>query len=201
MLTLAASRVGNLANNDSLSQALGISSTTGRRYFELLEQAYLAFTLPAWSRNLGQRLVKSPKVYLVDSGLVCHLLNYNAQRICDDTTSFPGPGAIFENFVALELIKQAGWADTDCRFHHYRSSSGAEVDLIAERRDGGIVGVECKLATTADIGDFKHLIALRDKLDDHFKCGILAYTGSSTVAFGDRLWAVPAAALWRGRES
>jgi len=164
------------------------------RYLRLLELLFLVRRLPAWSPNLGQRLIKAPKLMLPDTGLAAQLSGYEAERFEDLEDSFAG--ALFENFIVAELLKQSGWADRELRLHHFRTAGGREVDVVVEDRDGSAVGLEAKLGATPHERDFKALANLRDRLGDKFKAGVVLNTGSGTLPFGDRLWAAPVSALW-----
>jgi len=167
---------------------------TASRYLTLLELLFLLRRAPAWSRNLGQRLIKAPKLWFPDSGLASQLVGYDEHRFETDETPFAG--ALFENFVASELTKQATWCDADVRLYHLRTAGGSEVDLVIEARDGTIAGVESKLTASVRARDFNGLRHLRDRLVERFGAGVIAHTGPDTLPFGDRLWAVPISALW-----
>ncbi len=105
-------------------------------------------------------------------------------------------GHLFETFVVMELLRQAGWQDEPVRLFHYRDKDGREVDLILERRDGAVIGVEAKAAASVGPSDFRGLTRMRDALGDRFKAGVMLYTGANTLPFGDRLAAVPIEGLW-----
>ena len=83
LLSILASRVGGLLNMSELSRSSGIPNSTLKRYLSLLEMTFLYQPLPAWSANLGKRLVKSPRIQLVDTGLICHMAGYDAGRLAD----------------------------------------------------------------------------------------------------------------------
>lgn len=146
----------------------------------------------AWA-DLLSRLVKAPKAYVTDTGLLCHLIGADADRLAADGAI---AGMVFETFVAMELHRQIAWQDDPPRQYHYRDRDGREVDVVLERRDGSVVAVEIKTAASASASDLRGLRHLRDRLGDRFKAGVLLYTGPSTVPFGDRLAAVPLAGLW-----
>jgi predicted AAA+ superfamily ATPase len=198
LLTACAARVGDVTNVAAMLADLGIPRSTGHRYYEMLRRLYLVHELPAWGRNLARATVRSPKLLLTDSGVLCELLRLDVDRFARDQVLRPGPGAAFENFVAVELLKATGWADQPVSAAHWRDASGREVDLLLERQDGTVVAVETKLTTAATADDARHLAHLRDQLGEQFRCGIVCHTGAATVALGDRLWAVPVTALWRG---
>jgi len=198
LLELSAARVSSLLDLTELSRSLHMKRDSISRYLRLLELLFLVRRVPAWSRNIGQRLIKSPKLWLPDSGLVAQLAGYNPQRFED--LEDPFTGSQFENFVASELVKQATWAEREVRFHHFRTAGGREVDVVLEDRDGSLVGIEAKLGATPHESDFNGLAHLRDRLGDKFKAGVVLNTGSQTLPFGDRLWAVPVSALWTGEQ-
>ncbi len=193
LLALLASRMGGLLNYSDLSRGLAIPQTTLKRYFTLLEATFLAMTVPAWSNNRGLRLTKSPKLLIADTGLAAHLVGADLRRLRDDGAL---RGAMLENFVAMELIKQRTWSKTKPEIHHFRTSSGQEVDIVLEDRAGRVVGIEVKSATTIGTDDFRGLRALREAAGTKFLRGIVLHDGSRTVQFDDRLLSAPIAALW-----
>ncbi len=199
LLAAAAARVAGLLEISELARDTKLSRDTTGRYLTLLELLFLLRRAPAWSRNIGQRLIKAPKIWLPDSGLACNLVGYDERRFEADDTSLAG--ALFENFVASEVLKQASWCDTDVGLHHFRTAAGSEIDLVIEARDGSLAGIESKLSTTVRARDFNALRHLRDRLGDRFRAGVVVYTGPETLPFGDRLWAIPASALWTPGEA
>lgn len=194
LLRLAATRVSGLLSPTGIARDAGMSRPTVQRYLALLEQLYLLIRARAWSRNIGQRLIKAPKVWLPDTGLACHLLDYEQARFEEDETALAG--ALFENFVAMELVKQTGWAEANVRVHHFRTAGGREVDVLIERGDGAVCGLEVKLGATTRSSDFGALRYLQDRLGSRFKLGAVVSTGSETLPFGPNLWALPVSALW-----
>ncbi len=194
LLDLVAARVGSLLETTAMGNSIGLKKDTVRRYLTLLELLYLVNRAPAWSRNFGQRLVKSPKLWMPDTGLACELLGYSRQRFETDETAMAG--ALFENFVAGEIGKQATWSDVAIRLHHFRTAGGREVDILVEAADGRVAGLEVKLGASPTIGDFSGLAYLRDKLGDRFVSGAVVGTGAETIPFGDRLWSIPVSGLW-----
>ncbi|HWA55377.1 MAG TPA: ATP-binding protein [Solirubrobacterales bacterium] len=194
LLHLAATRLAGLLSPTGIARDAGMSRPTVQRYLALLEQLFLLVRARAWSRNIGQRLIKAPKVWLADTGLAFQLLGYSQTRFEEDETSLAG--ALFENFVATEIVKQAAWARSSVRIHHFRTAGGREVDILIERADGSVCGVEVKLGATAHSRDFSALRHLQDKLGPRFKLGVVLHTGSETLSFGQGLWALPVSALW-----
>lgn len=190
LLQMLAARAGGTVNYAALGRDLGIPQTTLKRYVALLELTFLVRALPAWYRNLGQRLVKSPKLAMVDSGLMFHQLG------AQDRIPEAAVGPLVENFAAMELVKQADLAGRRPSVLHFRTSAGVEVDAVLERRDGRVAGVEVKAASTVTQRDLRGLRALEAKLGDDFLCGAVLYAGSDARQLTQRIWALPLSALW-----
>jgi predicted AAA+ superfamily ATPase len=159
----------------------------------LLETVFLVHRLPAWSRNLGQRLVKAPKLHLVDAGLACHLLGADARRLAEDRLLM---GRLLESYVVGELRKQVSWTAPRIALYHFRTATGSEVDVVLEKPDGSVAAIEVKASATVGASDFAAIKALRDQLGRQFRAGVVFYLGEQIAPFGDRLWLVPVPGLW-----
>lgn len=193
LLRLLAARSSSLLSRESLAGDLGVDRKTVEHYLRILEDLMLVRRHQPWHSNLSHREIKTPKAYLTDTGMLTALIGSNTDRIASDP-AVGGPA--FETFVAMELVKLASWARTSSRQFHYRDRDGREVDVVIERADGSIVGVEVKSAATAASGDFRGLAYLREKLGPRFVRGVVLYTGARSLPFGDRLSAVPISSLW-----
>jgi len=194
LLRLAASRAMGLLNFADLARDAAMPQTTLQRYWALFEATFLVRSLPPWHANLGLRLVKTPKVLLGDTGLLCHLLGLDAERLrADDLMT----GAALECFIAVELTKQISWSVTRPGLFHYRTHTQHEVDFVLEDARGRLVGIEVKKTASPTRGDFKGLRHLAEQTGKRFLRGILLYTGSTSVAFETNLHAVPVSALWQ----
>lgn len=197
LLALLAARPMAQLNYADLSRGIGLPQSTLKRYFALLDAVFLVRLLPPWHANIGKRLVKTPKVLLTDTGLAAHLMGINGARLADNRGLL---GGLLESFVAIELIKQAGWSADPPALYHFRTHEGDEVDLVLERRGGAVVGVEVKSAATVTATDFKGLRVLAEAAGRRFRRGIVLYAGAEVVPFGTGLFALPVEALWRWRE-
>jgi predicted AAA+ superfamily ATPase len=193
LLRLIAARSSSLANLAELGRAVGVTEKTVAAHLATLEQLLLVRRHRPWSSNLGKRLVKSPRLFVCDTGLACHLCGYDEARLAGDGEA---AGPMFESFVAMELVRQATWSDTRVQILHYRDKDQYEIDVILERGDGTVVGIEVKSRATVHPTDFRSLSRLRDQLGTRFACGIVINTGPDTLPFGDRMWAVPLSGLW-----
>jgi predicted AAA+ superfamily ATPase len=193
LLRLIAARSGQLLNVDELARDARLPPTTARRYLRLLESAYVIKTVPGWATSKTTRAVHAPKVYVCDPGLLAHLLGVDAASLAAPTSE---AGPVLETFVAMELCRQLGWAETRGQLFHFRTKDGTEVDSVVEAADGRIVGVEVKAGATVRSEDFRGLRLLANKVGHRFRGGLLLYTGADTLSFGDRLWCAPLSALW-----
>ncbi len=197
LLSLLAARAGALMNYTELSSSLGLPQSTVKRYMALFEMTFLSQPLPAWSTNMGKRLIRSRKVVLNDTGLLAHLIGLNEERIRADPNTF---GPLLENFVIMELRKQATWSKIQPQFFHFRTRKGQEVDIVLENAAGEIVGIDVKASSTVNSRDFKGLRYLSELLGDRFLRGIVLYTGDQPVPFASNLYALPVSTLWRSGE-
>lgn len=194
LLALLAARSGSNMNIAEISRSIGIPHSTLKRYMALLEMTFLTRPLPAWSGNLGKRLVKTPKLLLCDTGLACHLIGADTKRLLAEPTLL---GSLLETFVAMELIKGSTWSKKRVRVHHYRSHGGEEVDLVLEDPAGRVVGIEVKATRTVTSSHVRGLRSLAEQLGERFVRGIVLYTGDDVVPFGETLHAVPMQNVWR----
>lgn len=194
LLGLLATRTAGLVNYSELASAIAVSQPTVKRYVVLLERLFLACELRAWSRNLGVRLAKAPKLHVADTGLAAHLSGIDAERIRRNP-NLSGP--LLETFVVVELLKIASWSERRPAAFHFRTSDGQEVDLVLETASGDIVAVEVKASATVSSGDLDALRSLERLASDSFRRGVILYTGSEVVPFSKTLAAVPMSRLWR----
>lgn len=193
ILELLSVRSAGLLNLSEVSRTLAIPLNTLKRYLTLLEAVYMLTTLPAWSSHLGKRLVKAPKLLLRDTGLMAHLVGADSRRLQSDPDLL---GGLLETFVAGEIRKLLGWAESRAKLFHYRTLVGQEVDLLLERADGRVVGLEVKASASIQPRDFKGLKNLAETLGESFHRGAVLYTGTEVLPFGPKLWALPVSALW-----
>jgi len=193
LLELIAGRVGSIVNFADLSRTSGIPQTTLQRYYTLLRQVFLVVHLPAWTPNFEGRVIKAPKVFFNDAGILCHLRGESIGSLRHDRNR---AGAIFENFAVMEIIKQLSWSELSLKPYHFRTHKGQEVDLVLEGRTKQLYGVEVKTSSSVTSQDFKGLRYLREMHPKKFTKGVVLYTGDQVIKFEDNLYAVPVSALW-----
>jgi predicted AAA+ superfamily ATPase len=192
LVTLLATRVATLANLADISRTTGIPYTTLQRYMALLERTYLIHQVPAWGTKLGSRVLKSEKLVFADTGLATALLKLSEARLPAEQIS----GPMLENFVIMELHKQASWHRESPQLYHFRTPKGLEVDVVIELEGGELVGIEVTRSQTVTGDDFRGLHELASLAGRRFRVGIILYHGHRVLPFGRNLYAVPITALW-----
>jgi uncharacterized protein len=194
LIRLLAARSGLLVAPGSLESDLQISRPTVARYMRLLEEVFLIKRVPGWSRNLGTRATAAPKLIYVDSGIAARLLALDAHALRRPDAPF---GPLLEGFVLSELARQLTWSQELADLYHYRDHNKVEVDGVLENRQGQVIGIEVKAASTVRSEDFSGLRQLAGKLGGDFVVGVVLYTGNTTLPFGPKLRAVPVSAIWQ----
>jgi predicted AAA+ superfamily ATPase len=144
-LALVASRHGQILNKTDLAAPLGVSVPTITQWLGVLETTAQILLVPPFYENVGKRLIKSPKVYLADSGLACHLLGLDSAR---DLARSPFLGVLFEGFMASEIVKAQINGGRRPELYYFRDEQGLEVDFLVPGQQGSISLVECKAGRT-----------------------------------------------------
>ncbi len=182
------------AHHKTLYDAAGVSRKTALGYDALLRDLMVVDELPAWSTNRLKRLSRTPKRYVIDSGLLGGILRVGIDDVMADSRLL---GAIVETFVVAQLRAEAAVAKTRYRLTHLREQNGRrEVDVIAELGGGRIVGIEVKAAASVGRSDARHLVWLSQALAERFTGGVVLHTGRDTYELADRIVATPISALW-----
>ena len=172
-LRLLAGRIGQVANLESLSGDVGVSSTTLKSWLSVLEASFVVFRLPPYYRNFGKRFVKSPKIYFTDVGLAAYLLSIASAR---QVAQHPLVGGLFENMVVVEALKARLNAGLDPSLYYMRDSSGVEADLVLEDSEG-LKLWEIKSAMTPDASFARNLHLLRKAIPE-VRSADVVYAGS-----------------------
>jgi predicted AAA+ superfamily ATPase len=182
---ITALRVSNLISYSSLAKDTGIGIETARRYMEYLRISYQAFMLQPYYKNLTSSLVKTPKLYWFDNGLLRHLSGMGFQM---------DNGQLFENYLASELMKFIRTNRLENKLYFYRTRSGMEVDFIVTTNNG-ILGMEVKNRDTVIPSDFTNLKKLAEASGKDWSGGLVIYRGNKIQQFGTGLWAIPSTRL------
>lgn len=190
---LAVNSAGIVAES-TLSTAAGIDQKTARAYRGLFQRMFVLDVVPAWFSNRLKRMMKSPKMHLVDPALVAAVLGLSHDAI------LYGPdmlGRLLETFVAAQLRAELAASELNPRLYHLREEHGRrEVDLVIETAGSRIIGIEVKAASAVTTSDARHLAWLRDEVGEQFAAGIVFHTGSLVFPLGQDIVAAPVASLW-----
>ncbi len=193
LLSLLALRTGELLNITTLSNELDLRRETVEHHLAVCERLYLIRRLQPWHRHEAKRLIKTPKIHFLDSGLAATLAALTAEDWHGRRDRF---GHLLETFVLQQLSAQAGWTDPELRFWHYRDKDQIELDLVLTlgRRTWG---VEIKASATPSQADTAGLRRLATLCGKDFAGGLLFHAGTHTITLDDpRFLAVPIAKLW-----
>ena len=183
---------GNLLKYSNISNDLGLNDRLSKRYVEILELMCIVRRIPAWLKGKAKRLAtRMPKLHYADTGLACHLLGLRNARQLLASSQY---GGLLESLICMECCKQAAWAEEEVNLWHFRDNRKREVDMVLERGDSRVLGVEVKASATIRPEDFKGLAALAEFAGSAFERGILFYNGQQALPFslgGRRFHALP----------
>lgn len=193
LVQLFSNQVGQLLDYTSVAKNLELTRQTVRRYLDLLKQLFIFEELPAWNNNQNKRLTKTPKIHIIDSGLLCGL-----KRLTHDTLHANRQlyGHILESYVYGELRKMASWVDEPLYFYHYRDKDKVEVDIILETVSQDVIGIKVKAGATIETADFHGLSRLKKVAGHKFKIGVLLYDGDHINQFEEKIFSVPIGSIW-----
>jgi predicted AAA+ superfamily ATPase len=187
LLVTLALRTGQMLNFSSLSRDVGLAVSTLRRYFNILEETFQIFRIAPYHANIGKRIVKTPKVYMSDTGMACHLADADDWQTLHKRNQ---AGSMLETWVAGELRKLISLSPTRTGLYYWRTRDGREVDFLLER-GGRVAGIEVKQAARVDRHDLTGISACSDALGKSWHLGIVLYGGSEVLPLDHKTIAVP----------
>lgn len=158
-LRFSAEENGNTLNFSKIAQDIGISASTIKEYFSILEDTLLAFFLYPYSRTVRKKIIKSPKFYFFDTGVQRALARQASQELLPKTSSY---GKAFEHFIIKEFIHLSKYLNRDLQFSFYRTESGSEVDLIIQKPCGEIYALEIKASVTPSRQELRGLLSFKE---------------------------------------
>jgi predicted AAA+ superfamily ATPase len=171
---LVASRHGQVLNKSDLAAPLGVSVPTIARWLDVLEATGQILLVPPFFENMGKRLIKSPKIFLADSGLACHLLGIRTEA---DMRRSPFRGALFEGFVAAEIVKAQLHTGRRKQLYYFRDQQGLEVDFLVPTGAAALALVEAKATRTPHPEDARSLLRLRAAMRGHETRALVVHEG------------------------
>ncbi|MBO9617891.1 MAG: ATP-binding protein [Niabella sp.] len=176
-IRLCAGRVGAEWNGSALSNEVGVSVHTINEWLSVLEASYITFRLPPFFRNVGKRLIKTPKLYFCDTGLTCFLLGIESET---QLATHPLRGAIFENLIVLEFLKHRFNEGKLSNLFYYRDKSQHEVDIIQEQGND-LYAYEIKSAKNFHKDFLNNLTYLKNLLGKSLVSSQLIYDGDRDI--------------------
>lgn len=186
-LGLCAALTAQECNYSQMGRDIGLSTPAVQNWISALRGTFQWLEMPAFSRNPIKKLSQKPKGYLSDTGLACYLLRLASPEA---VLGHPLFGALFETFVALDLMKQVQRLETLPAFHHFRLHSGAEVDLVAEI-NGKFLPIEIKAASKVKSGDVDGITRFQNLVGKQAGAGLIVYGGKEALRVSDSCLAVP----------
>jgi len=194
LMRMLGEQAGQLVNIRALSVALGISAPTVQRYITVLERMFLLRQIRPWFSNRLSRLIKSPKLHMVDSGLLATLRDATTATLAADRSRL---GPLLESFVVSEVLKSLSWNETRAQISHFRTKDQDEVDLVLEDARGRIIGIEIKAAATLRPNDFSGLRKLQEAAGEKFVQGLLLHDHDRVTPYSEKIRAAPVSLLWQ----
>lgn len=182
---LCANYAGQILNRDELAKQTGVDTKTILAWLGLLENCYLVYLLQPWHNNMNKRIVKSPKLYFYDTGLLCHLLGIKSVTALQKNNAY---GALFENWVMSEIKKNNFNAAQNEGMYYFRDSAGNEVDLISEK-DGEPVAIEIKAGNKINSNNLRGL-KYWQKYQPKSHC-VLIHGGNANELINEKINVVP----------
>ena len=184
-------RSANLLNKSDLANDCQIDTKTLDNYLSILKNTYQVALLKPWFTNAAKRLVKMPKVFMLDTGILCHLLKITSPAELHESNN---RGAVYETFVLSELVKANTYAAQPVDLSFYRTSDGKEIDFVLDNGKG-LVLLEVKAAHSVTPTDFRHIRHFIEQNPGRVVQGMMLYAGERALPFGEcdgvGLWAVP----------
>lgn len=195
LLMILAKQSGKLTNFTQVGGQLNLDVKTTQKYVGLLENLFLVKRLLPWHINSLNRLVKTPKLHFLDSGLLACLNRISLNQAKEDKSII---GEALETWVYGELLKAIAVAVEPWEIFYFRDKDQNEVDFVLEDEKRKVIGIEVKASSTVFSHDFKGLNKLASLAGDNWSSGIVLYDGSQCLSFGQNLWAIPFSMLGAG---
>lgn len=193
LLRALAHASGQLSNYTHLGGRIGLDHKSVARYLGVLENLFLLERVSPFAENRLKRVVKTPKIEFMDSGLLATLIDLTPDNAREQRERF---GPVLETFVYGELLKHLSCAEGDFEIFYYRDHDAMEVDFVIEDAAGDIVGVEVKSKASVKTNDLRGLHRFSEAVGSRFKMGIVLYDGTEALPLGDGIRAVPLSSLW-----
>ena len=183
-ISLCANRAGQLINREEMARSIGVDTKTIQAWLSVLESSYIIYLLQPWYNNLNKRIIKTPKLFFYDTGLLCYLLRITSQSMLEKHSFY---GNIFENWIITEIKKNRFNAGINEGLYFFRDSTGNEIDLLIET-EGSTLAVEIKSSKKINSGMLRGLRYW--KKNNSTAQGLLIYSGEKDADLGQGMHAV-----------
>ena len=193
LLRALAHASGQLSNYTQLGGKIGLDHKSVARYIGVLENMFLLARVSTFALNRLKRVVKTPKIHFIDSGLLATLMDLTPDNARENRDRF---GSVLETFVYGELLKHVSTGEGDYELFYYRDHDKLEVDFVIENAAGDVIGIEVKSKATVKTDDLRGLRRFSEAVGPGFKKGIVLYDGTETVPLSEQIRAVPLSTLW-----
>ena len=186
-------RSGSVRNVRHFAEATELAQDTVHAYLDELAEVHLVESVRGFRPGQDHRETERERIFVADPSFVAAALPIDPMLLMQNNDAF---GRLLETFVATELIRVLGWSSTSARIFHWRENDRYEVDLVIERRDGSLIGIEVKAARSATEAHASGLRRFRHRYQKNFVRGYVLHSGDTTTRFDDTIWALPFSALW-----
>jgi uncharacterized protein len=186
-------RSGSVRNVRHFAEATELAQDTVHAYLDELAAVHLIESVPGFRPGQDHRETERERIFVSDPSFVAAALPVDPTQLMQDNDAF---GRLLETFVATELMRTLSWSTTSAQLFHWRENDRHEVDLVIERRDGSLIGIEVKAARSATDRHTSGLRRFRERYQSRFIRGYVLHSGDSTTRFDDGIWALPFSALW-----
>ncbi len=186
-------RSGSVRNVRHFAEAAELAQDTVHAYLDELAEVHLVESVRGFRPGHDHRETERERIFASDPSFVAAALPVDPALVMQNTDAF---GRLLETFVATELIRVLGWSATSAQLFHWRENDRYEVDLVIERRDGALIGIEVKAARSATEAHTAGLRRFRDRYQHRFVRGLVLHSGDTATRFDDGMWALPFSALW-----
>ncbi len=190
-LRALASRSAQILNLSELARDVGIAVNTVKDWLSILEASFQIFILRPYYANIGKRLIKSPKIYFVDTGLLCYLVGL---RDVEHAAAGPMGGAIFENLIVSDLFKSYFHRGEEAALYYWRTTAGSEVDMVVDTQSG-LIPIEIKLSSTPRPEMAKEIIVFQRDFKEKALPGFVIHSGDITLPLAQGVTALPISRL------
>jgi uncharacterized protein len=186
-------RSGSVRNVRQFAEATELAQDTVHAYLDELTEVHLIESIRGFRPGQDHRETERERIFVADPSFVAAALPEDPAMLMQNNDAF---GRLLETFVATELIRVLGWSATSAQIFHWRENDRYEVDLVIERRDGSLVGIEIKATRSATAAHTSGLRRFRERYRERFIRGFVLHSGDTASRFDDDIWAVPFSALW-----